>query len=117
MRGDEARVERVFADWLRQHGWDVRVQVEHADIVAERDGQRLVAEAKGRTSDAGTDLDTLYGQLLRRMTGDPSTRYAVVVPEGKGLRAALRVSAELRARLRVDVYAVTDDDRVVPQKP
>lgn len=106
-------MEQAFAQWLRLDGWDVRVQVEHADVVAVRDGLRLIAEAKGRTSDPGTDLDTLYGQLLRRMSGDPATDYGVVVPEGRALRAALRVRAETRAALRIRIFAVADDGRVV----
>jgi hypothetical protein len=48
---------------------------------AERDGDTLYAEAKGRTSLVGLDIDTLYGQLLRRMPLDESNaRFAVVVP-------------------------------------
>lgn len=101
--------------WLKVRGWQVRVQVEHADVVAERDGHRLVAEVKGRTSDPGTDLDILYGQLLRRMSDDPATRYAVVVPEGRALRAALRVGASTRALLGISVYVVGDDGQIVEQ--
>lgn len=37
------------------------------DIYAERGQERLYAEAKGRTSEIGLDVDILYGQLLRRM--------------------------------------------------
>ena len=83
MRGDGGRVEQVFAAWLSSQGWQVRRQVGYMDVVAERNGQRLVAEVKGRTGSPGLDVDTLFGQLLRRMAGgDDSTRYAVVVPAG-----------------------------------
>ena len=43
---------------------------------------RLYAEVKGRTTDAGLDVDTVYGQLLRRMTytGPGRVRYGIVVP-------------------------------------
>jgi hypothetical protein len=63
----------------------------------------------------GAGLDTLYGQLLRRMpaeeVGDPNTRFAVVVPTGAEA-AALRVSRRVRDLLRIDVYAVSDDRQV-----
>jgi len=72
----------------------------------------LYAEAKGRTSEPGLDVDTLYGQLLRRMTDDNArVRYAVVVPT-QATRAALRVPAKVRQNLRIDIYEVTDDDTV-----
>ena len=66
-------------------------------------------------SSPGRGLDTLYGQLLRRMpaekVGDANTRFAVVVPAGAEA-AALRVSRPVRYLLRIDVYAVSDDGQV-----
>jgi hypothetical protein len=89
----------------------VRTEVACADVIAERDGERLVAEAKGMTTAPGLDLDTLYGQLLRRMTSDPSTRRAVVVPK-ELVKAAARVPQAVRDTLRVDIYGVTMDYEV-----
>ena len=62
--------------------------------------ERPYAEAKGWTWAIGLDVDTLYGQLLRRMK-DPASgaRYAVVVPiaargvPGRGPRTAVTLSA------------------------
>lgn len=67
MRGDEQRVVDTFCAYLSEAGWRVRREVHFCDLVAERGGITLYAEAKGKTSDAGLDVDTLYGQLLRRM--------------------------------------------------
>jgi hypothetical protein len=85
MRGDEERVVKAYAGWLERSGWTVSREVEFVDVYAERGEERLYAEAKGRTAAIGLDVDTLYGQLLRRMK-DPATnaRYAVVVPDGRG---------------------------------
>lgn len=82
MRGDEARVIAAFCAYLRAQGWTVATEVAHCDVRAERDGSVIYAEAKGRTSAAGLDVDTAYGQLLRRMPeeDEPVTRYAIVVP-------------------------------------
>ena len=49
------------------------------DVVARGGNETIYAEVKGRTnSRPGAGLDTLYGQLLRRMpaeeVGDPNTR-------------------------------------------
>jgi hypothetical protein len=60
------------------------------DVTATRGGRTLLAEAKGDTTAIGLDVDTAYGQLLRRMNDDPSTFYAVVVPSS-AVQAALRV--------------------------
>ena len=55
--------------------------------------EKLYADAKGRTTAIGLDVDTLYEQLLRQMKdADASVRYAGVVPS-VALSAALRVPA------------------------
>jgi hypothetical protein len=113
MRGDEARVIAVFRERLEEEGWDVRSEVDFCDLVAEHRGERLYVEAKGLTSSPGLDVDTMYGQLLRRMPfeEDTTARFAVVVPD-RALSAALRVHPRVRQLLRIEVYAVTDDDAV-----
>ena len=109
MPGDEKRVIDAYVAWLEQRNWTVRREVDFADVYAERGDERLYAEAKGRTTSPGLDVDTLYGQLLRRMRDpQPGARYAVVVPTA-ALNAALRVPAWVRDRLSVDVYEVDDD--------
>jgi hypothetical protein len=112
MRGDERRVVDAFCTWLRQSGWTVSTEVEFCDVVATRGAERLFAEAKGRTAAVGLDVDTAYGQLLRRMpleAGD--ARFALVVPH-EALQAALRVPPRVRDLLRLDIYAVSEDGTV-----
>ena len=112
-RGDEARVVAAFSAWLTEQGWQVRTEVEHVDVLAEREGERLFAEAKGITSAPGLDIDTAYGQLLRRMPDavPERVRYALVVPE-ETKRAALRVPARVRELLGIDVFTVGQDGRI-----
>ena len=107
MRGDEARVVAAFCEYLRAQGWTVTTEVAWCDVRAERDGAVIYAEAKGRTSAPGLNVDTGYGQLLRRMPAEdePSTRYAVVVPT-EALHFAERVPPRVRQSLRLDIYAV-----------
>ncbi|WP_205804625.1 hypothetical protein [Burkholderia sp. Ac-20365] len=113
MRGDEKRVVDAFCVFLERDGWSVQREVKRVDVVAERGEARLFAEAKGRTLGASVDVDTLYGQLLRRMPADEvgRARFAVVVPELM-VREATRVSPRVRAILNIDVYAVSDDGHV-----
>lgn len=113
MRGDEKRVVGAFRKWLESQGWTIDKDVDYVDLAAHRGAERLYAEAKGRTAAMGLDVDTLYGQLLRRMPEDAvgTARFAVVVPE-EGRKAALRVPARVRRLLNVDVYVVTSDDLV-----
>ena len=112
MLGDEKRVIDAYVTWLERSSWTVRREADFVDIYAERGDERLYAEAKGRTASPGLDVDTLYGQLLRRMTDPtPGARYAVVVPTA-ALNAALRVPAWVRDRLSVDVYEVDDHAEV-----
>jgi len=109
----EAQVVEHFCAALTADGWAVTTEVKFVDVVAHKDGTTIYAEAKGHTSSTGTDVDTMYGQLLRRI-GDapnPRARYAVVEPD-TALTATLRVPTWVRSRLLIDVYAVHEDGRV-----
>ena len=112
----ERDVVAHFRRWLESQGWETEVEAGFVDVVARRGDETIYAEVKGRTkSRAGAGLDTLYGQLLRRMAadeaGDSNTRFAVVIPTGAEA-AATRVPRRVRDLLRVDIYAVSDDGRV-----
>lgn len=109
--GKEAHVVAALSAWLTERGWSVTTEIDYLDIRAERGDERLYVEAKGRTSSPGLDVDTMFGQLLRRMT-DETARYGVVVPDGRPLTAVLRIPEPVRRRLRIEVYAVSDDGTV-----
>lgn len=118
MRGDEARVVDLFCSWLERDGWAVRREVDFCDVVAERGLERLYAEAKGVTASVGLDVDTLYGQLLRRtpVGHGSSATFGVVVPP-RLRAAALRVPARTRAALGIVVYIVEDNGTVIMLRP
>jgi hypothetical protein len=111
MRGDEERIVRAFCQWLEGQGWTIRREVKFIDVVAERGDERLFAEAKRRTAAIGLDVDTLYGQLLRRMPEEEvgRARFGVVVPV-EGMSAA--VSKRVRQLLRIEIFAVHEDGSV-----
>lgn len=68
--------------------------------------ETMIAEVKGVTSSPGLDVDTMYGQLLRRMSADTqATRFAVVVPQAAAAATA-RVPSPIRRLLKIDAYAV-----------
>src|SRR5215203_4557613 len=78
---------RFFRRWLEAQGWETEIETLFMDVVAHRGNETIYAEVKGRTkSRPGAGLDTLYGQLLRRMpaqeVGEPNTRFAAVIPTG-----------------------------------
>lgn len=104
----------AFQRWLEADGWATRLEVDFVDIVATRGDHTMYVEAKGRTASPGLDVDTLYGQLLRRMPPQAvgSAAFAVVVPLG-AVRAALRVPERVRQLLGIVVYGVSDEDEVV----
>lgn len=81
-RGSEAPVEQAFKRWLQETGWTL---INHAgswaDVIAVRGDERLIGEVKGYTAgNTGLDVDTMFGQLLRRMTPGAATTWAVIVP-------------------------------------
>ncbi|MFJ4790066.1 hypothetical protein [Streptomyces sp. NPDC088794] len=110
---DEARVTDAFRTWLLAEGWTPVTPADRwTDIEAVRGSERLICEAKGRTSDKGIAADIAYGQLLRRMTSESEDiRYALVVPSSS-VKAAERVPPWVRRQLRIDLYEVTDDNQV-----
>ena len=106
----------AFQQWLEAQGWETETEKAFVDVVAYRGNETIYAEVKGRTkSRPGAGLDTLYGQLLRRMPaediGAPNTRFAVVIPT-VAEAAALRVPRRVRDLLQIDVYAIGDDGQV-----
>ncbi len=81
-------------------------------MIAERGDERLIGEVKGYTgSNTGLDVDTMFGQLLRRMTLGAATTWAVIVPT-RSLTAVLRVPIDVRRGLGIRVFEVRDDDAV-----
>ncbi|QDO88054.1 hypothetical protein FNH13_06570 [Ornithinimicrobium ciconiae] len=114
MRGDEERVIQAFCAFLSSGGWSVTREVSFVDVVAEKDGRQIIAEAKGRTAAMGLDVDTMYGQLLRRMPEtrpDPATRFALVVPT-EASAAVRRVPGWVLNELAIDIYLVGPDGTV-----
>lgn len=60
---DEQRVLDAFRCWLISEGWTPVVPTDaHTDIEAVRGDERIIGEAKGHTTDKGTDADTGYSQ-------------------------------------------------------
>lgn len=84
-------------------------------MVAQKGTHRIFAEAKGRTVAMGLDVDTMFGQLLRRMPQErpgPDTRFAVVLPT-EASAAAERVPEWIRRELGIDLYVVGHEGSVV----
>jgi hypothetical protein len=107
----EAEVQAAFVRHLLERGWDVTTEnPDYTDVIARRGTERIVAEVKGHTSSPGLDVDTAYGQLLRRMTPDlvdAGTVFALVVPETLAPKVE-RVDAAVRRRLGIELYLVSD---------
>jgi hypothetical protein len=95
--------------WLQQNDWTAEREQAFVDVVANRRGVKILAEAKGRTTSPGLDMDTMYGQLLRRIPPEEVGRahLAVVVPDD-ALKFALRVHEAVRDALNIHVYAVSE---------
>ena len=113
-KGSEAPVERAFKAWLVAEGWTLVNEADTwADVIADRGGERLIGEVKGYTGgNTGLDVDTMFGQLLRRMEPGAATTWAVIVPT-LSLTKVLRVPIDIRRALGIKVFEVRDDDSVV----
>jgi len=113
-KGSEEPVARAFKAWLERDGWRlIDERGSWADVIAERGEERLIGEVKGYTGgNTGLDVDTMFGQLLRRMEPGAATTWAVIVP-ARSLTAVLRVPLDARRGLGIRVFEVRDDDTVV----
>ena len=114
-RLDGARVVEGFVEWLSSQGWTVRTEVNFVDVVAEKDGRTLYAEAKGTTTAPGLDVNTAIGQLVTRMpTGvDEHASFALVVRDEPGsVKAAVQAPQRVLDLLRISLYAVDEDGEV-----
>ncbi|MYR08957.1 hypothetical protein GTV32_23055 [Gordonia sp. SID5947] len=115
MRGDEARVVEGFVGWLSTQGWTVRTEVDFVDVVAEKEGHTLYAEAKGATTAPGLDVNTAIGQLVSRMPTefDECASFALVVrDERRSVNAAIRAPQRILDLLRISLYAVDENGGV-----
>lgn len=63
------------------------------------------------TGSVGTDVDTLYGQIMRRISGEIDDQYAIVVP-AQVLKSVQRVSSAVRLKLGIVLFVVADDGTV-----
>lgn len=105
----EADVQRAFERYLFERGWDIDAPGRgQADICAQRGAELLVGEVKGTTSSPGLDVDTGYGQLLRRMSpAHEEARYALIGPVALS-RSLERVDVAVRRRLGIELFVVDD---------
>ena len=85
-------------------------------LLAERDGERLYVEAKGRTAAIGLDVDTLFGQLLRRMPIEDSSARSAMLVSSEALTAALRVPERVRELLRIELTGSMLRENITPLK-
>lgn len=108
---NEEAVVAAMANYLQEQEFEVVLADgnQDPDMVATRNNERLIIEAKGDTgNNMGTDVDTGYGQILRRMNGEPcTTLYGLAFPANRR-DVALRVPVLVRERLHIALYAVAD---------
>ena len=116
MRTDEAFIQASFCAWLDLEGWTLETpapEIAFVDVFATRAGETIIAEVKGRTASTGLDIDTAYGQLLRRMPAELTEgyRFGLVVPL-RARAAALRVPERVRLALGIEIFLVSENGDV-----
>jgi hypothetical protein len=109
----ENQIKRAVREYLIAQGYRVHVAWGHTrqvDIHAERDGERLLLEAKGqveRRPQQSNDFLGALGELLQRMT-DPDATYGLALPDHPSYRALVaRLPELIWGRLNLVVYFVS----------
>ena len=109
----ENQIKRAVREHLIAQGYRVHVAWGHSrdvDIHAERDGERLLLEAKGqvvRRPQQSNDFLGALGEILQRMD-DPDATYGLALPDHPQYRALVQRLPELIwDRLNLVVYLVS----------
>jgi len=109
----ENQVKRAVREHLIAQGYRVHVAWGHTrevDIHAERDGERLLLEAKGqveRRPQQANDFLGALGELLQRMN-DPDATYGLALPDHPQYRTLVaRLPELIWDRLHLVVYFVS----------
>jgi hypothetical protein len=117
----ENQVKRAIREHLIARGYRVHVgwgQTRGGDILAERDGERLLVEAAGQVLRRPQQFDSFLGalgELIQRMN-DPNATYGLALPDHPQYRGLVQRLPELVwDRLNLVVYFVSGegDDLIV----
>ncbi|MDF2944393.1 MAG: hypothetical protein K0S01_3251 [Herbinix sp.] len=90
---------------------------EQVDLIAEKEGERWIIEAKGLTSAIGTDFNTCLGQLVKSMKDD-NTIYAIAVPnQEKYKRQCGLISDYFRKLVGLHILLVAENEDINVVRP
>jgi len=114
----EDEVKRALQLWLEESGWQVSViwgKARGIDVIATKDGQRWVIEAKGCGSLDPMRVNyflSILGELLQRME-DPDARYSIAFPDMKQFRRLWQRLPDLaKSRTMISALFVDGSGRV-----
>jgi hypothetical protein len=118
----EDDVKRHLEKWLTEQGWQVQVAWGHtpgADILAKRDAQRWIIEAKGQGSLNAMRVNYflgVIGELLQRMN-DPEVSYSIALPDLQQFRNLWSRLPDLaKQRTKISILFVDEQGNVVHDK-
>jgi len=81
------------------------------DIIAEKDGRKLIIEMKGDSAAIKTDWDTGLGQLLNSMKNEKAD-YAMAVSE-KYEKLVRNFPSYPKKKLKLTFFMIKEDGRVI----
>jgi len=112
----EAFVQTSIEKYFEYQGYalDNEGQV---DLIAVKESDRWIVEAKGISEAIGTDFNTCIGQLVKSMVSDES-KYAIAIPKHpKYKRQCLLLSSYFRELVQLYILVVDDNGEVQIIKP
>lgn len=88
-----------------------------ADLIAKKQGECWIVEAKGLTSSVGLDFNTCLGQLVKWMSSAENI-YALAIPKHeKYKRQCVLLPKYVRSVLKIHIIVVDADGVVTILKP
>lgn len=107
----EAFIQEAIEKYFNDLGY-VIITKEQIDLIADKEDEHWVIEAKGLTSAIGTDFNTCLGQLVKSMSTGENT-YAIAIPKLEKYRYQCKLLPDyFRRQVKLHIILVDDEGQV-----
>jgi len=99
----------VIEEEFKRRGYDPAPLLHHDLVLEHPEGRRWKIEAKSASANPQVDMNTVLGQIIRRMD-NPQSFYGVAFPKGFGYEERFQeVSDWVKQRLNLYLFIVRED--------
>ncbi len=109
---NEAYIQEAIENFFTQEGFIIDAEGQ-IDLIAEKNDDKWIIEAKGMTSQITVDFNTCIGQLAKSMKSD-SYNYGIALPyEDKYKKQCLKLPKYFREKNNLSIIVVNEKQEVI----